>query len=73
MNAIVLACILLLPPTAPGEPERRHTLEHTWIRAAECPAYAPRYAAECAKRHPGDARIPGARVVAECKAPEPAK
>lgn len=68
MSAAILACVLLLPPVAPGQPERERVLQATAIKAAECQAYAPKYAAECAKSHADTIKAVRGRVVAECKA-----
>ena len=71
MTAAILACILLLPPVAPGQPERQHELQRTHLKAAECAAYAPKYAAECAKDHADTIKAVRGRVVAECRAVQP--
>lgn len=71
MTAAILACVLLLPPVAPGLPERQHELQRTILKQAECAAYAPKYAAECAKSHADTIKAVRGRVVAECKAVQP--
>lgn len=68
MTPAILACILLLPPVAPGQPERERELQRTLLNAAECEAHAPKYAAECAKVHERDIRKTGGRIVTQCKA-----
>lgn len=67
MTPAILACILLLPPVAPGQPERPLELQRTILKAAECQAYAPKYAAECAKSHADTIKAVRGRVVAECR------
>lgn len=68
MNAVTLACLLLLPPVAPGQPERPYTLQSTLIKQDECEAHKPKFIAECKAnpKHARDLEIPGARVVAQC-------
>jgi hypothetical protein len=67
MTPAILACVLLLPPVAPGHPERPHELQRTVIKAAECAAYAPRYITDCAKAHADTIKAVRGRVVGECR------
>jgi hypothetical protein len=68
MTPAILACILLLPPVAPGQPERPRVLQATVISERECQAHAPKYAAECATKHADTIKAVRGRVVVECKA-----